>query len=75
MNFILPVLLIGLGLYLLRDHFFNRKKSEQTFDEYPNPNDTPSFANAIGKHDSGRDEFDFADEFPTRVKQRNWKHR
>ena len=75
MNFILPVLLIGLGLYLLRDYFFNPKKSEQTFETYPNPTDTPSFANAIGKTNFGQEDFDFSEEFPTKVKQRTWRNR
>jgi hypothetical protein len=75
MNFILPVLLIGLGLYLLRNFIFQTKNNEQTFGDYPNHTDDPSFANAIDNRGFRGEDFDLSNEYPTQIRAKTWKNR
>ncbi len=75
MNFILPLLLIGLGLYLLRNYVFNAKNNDQSFNEYANQNNAANYANTIDSTNFRGDDFNVPDDFPTQVRQKTWKNR
>ncbi len=75
MNFILPVLLIGLGLYLLRNYVFQTKNNEQTFDDFPNHREAASFSDAIVSPDVIRSDFDLSDDIKTQIRNKKWKNR
>ncbi len=75
MNFILPVLLIGLGLYLLRNTLFNTKKSEQTFNEFSNHKHMPSFSNAPDRPNFRDEDFELSNDYPTQIRAKTWKNR
>lgn len=75
MNFILPVLLIGLGLYLLRNYVFNSKNNEQPFDDSANRRNSPSYANAIDNPSFRDEDFNYSNEYPTKVRSKTWKNR
>lgn len=66
MNFILPVILIGLGLYLLRNLLFGPRLSTGG----GTPEQEPSFAGALEGRGFRNDEREVADEYPTRVRSR-----
>jgi len=46
---LLPILLIGLGVYLLRDYFFRSKNKKQTWNDFSNPNEVPNYSTALGE--------------------------
>ena len=75
MNFILPVLLIGLGLYLLRNYVFQNKNKEQTFDDFSNQRKATSFSNAIDSPDFSGDDFNLSEEIQTQIRNKTWKNR
>lgn len=75
MNFILPVILIGLGLYLLRNYVFNTKNNESAFTNYSDSNPQPSYANTIDRQSFGSDDFDLSNDYPTQVRAKTWKNR
>ncbi len=70
-KFVLPVLLIGLGLYLLREYIFKNKVPEQTWANYPPRSDAPDFVSALTETNYQVDD----NEFQTRTRVRNWKNR
>ena len=73
MRGILPVMLIGLGIYLLRDYVFKsgRGAENQTTE---NINNAPNFVSALSENQFKQSEFDSQSEFPTQVRSR-WKNR
>ncbi len=75
MNFILPVLLIGLGLYLLRNYVFKSNNNEKTFNDFSSRNDAPSFSDAIDSPDYRDADFDISNEYPTQIRSKTWKNR
>ena len=75
MRGILPVLLIGFGLYLLRDYVFKSKKDEQKWDAYENRANTPVFATALSEPSFRPDEFNARDDFETETRISAWKNR
>ncbi len=70
-KYILPVLLIGLGLYLLREYIFKKKVSDKNWTGYPAQSDTPNFVSALSETGFQSDET----EYKTRTRVRNWKNR
>jgi len=68
---ILPVLLIGLGAYLLRDYFFKSKGKSNDSSDFSNPTDKQSFSTSTGETSFRTGEFET--EYKTQV--RNWKNR
>jgi hypothetical protein len=74
MRAILPVLLIMLGIYLLREYVFKPKAKETDWTEFSSRADSPSFAaGAIGETNFRTGDYDAQDEFETQVK--SWKSR
>lgn len=70
-KFVLPVLLIGLGLYLLREYIFKKKVSAPDWADYPARTDTPNFVSALGDASFQSNEADYE----TKTRIRNWKNR
>ena len=67
-KFVLPVLLIGLGIYLLRNFIFNSKAKEQRANNFAvNPGES-SYVSALSDYDSQED-------FTTQKRVRTWKNR
>jgi TM2 domain-containing membrane protein YozV len=76
MRAILPVLLIMLGIYLLREYVFKPKAKENDWTEFSTRADAPSFAaGSLGETNFRTGDYGAAveDEFETQV--RNWKSR
>ncbi len=71
MKFILPVLLIGLGIYFLRDYVFKSKETKQKWTDYDNRTDAPTFVSAISDASLRSDDNDFA----TQTRFKTWKNR
>ncbi len=72
MNFILPLLLIGLGIYLLRDFVFYTKKDDRTFSVLHNRRETQTFTNTMDNPDFRDADFDFANDQPTKIRKKTW---
>jgi hypothetical protein len=68
---ILPILLIGLGAYLLRDYFFKSKNKQPEWNNFSKRTDTPDFSNNLGETRFSTGEFET--EYKTQT--RNWKAR
>jgi hypothetical protein len=75
MNFVLPLLLIGLGFYLLRNYIFKSKNIEQAFDNYSDRGEPPNYANTIDSPNFRSDDFDLSNDYPTQVRAKTWKDR
>jgi hypothetical protein len=67
---ILPVLLIGLGAYLLRDYFFKSKNKRESWNDFSKRTDTPNYASALGETSFRTGEFET--EYKTQVRNRKW---
>ncbi len=75
---VLPVLLIGLGIYLLRDYVFKPGENQQKPNVYANLSDVPTFAGATGDLDfsnENNENFDRQNDFETQTRVRTWKNR
>lgn len=68
---ILPVLLIGLGVYLLRDYVFKSKETEQNYQSA----NTPNFVSALSEPNYNRENFDSQDDYSSQTRVRSWKNR
>jgi hypothetical protein len=55
---ILPVLLIGLGVYLLRDYIFKSKREGQNPTDFPHRTNAPDFVSAYGETNFRTGEFE-----------------
>lgn len=75
MRFVLPVLLIGLGIYFLRYYVFKTKKTEQTRASYDNQIDTPTFVSALQDVNFRSEDFDSNNNFETQTRIRTWKNK
>ncbi len=75
MRGILPVLLIGFGVYLLRDYIFKSKKTEQRRTDYDNQPNAANYSGALSDVSFRSEEFDANNSFETQTKIRNWKNR
>ena len=75
MRGILPVLLIGFGVYLLRDYVFKSKKTEQERTDYDNQPNTVNFSGALSDVSFRAEEFDSNNSFETQTRIRKWKNR
>lgn len=67
---ILPVLLIGLGAYLLRDYVFKSKTKRASWNDFSNRTDTPGFARTLGETSFRTGEFET--EYKTQARNRKW---
>ena len=69
-KFVLPVLLIGLGLYLLRQYVFKPGQPEQNRQNFNAPPADQNYSNALSDT-----RFSSDDDFVTQARVRNWKNR
>ncbi len=70
----LPILLIGFGIYLLRDFIFKSKNREQKWDDYSTHTAAPTFAGHGGETNFRTDDFDAQNSFETQTRIRTWKN-
>lgn len=70
-TFILPVLLIGLGIYLLRQYVFKDQQTKQNRQDFNTGADRTNFNGALGDTRFHSDD----SEYVTRTRVRNWKNR
>ncbi|CAN5671374.1 hypothetical protein BH20ACI4_BH20ACI4_28620 [soil metagenome] len=70
-KFVLPFLLIGLGVYLLREYIFKKKVSAPDWSDYPARTETPQFVSALTETNYRANETDYE----TKTRVRNWKNR
>lgn len=75
MRGILPVLLIGFGVYLLRDYVFKPKKTETDWTDYETRTNSPMFATALAEPNFSRDNFNTQNDFETETRVSAWKNR
>ncbi|MCY7346887.1 MAG: hypothetical protein LH614_11785 [Pyrinomonadaceae bacterium] len=75
MRGILPVLLIGLGIYLLRDFVFKPKPTEPNWTDYEAQKNTPLFATALTDANYRSDNFEAENDFETQTRVSTWKNR
>lgn len=68
---VLPVLLIGLGVYLLREYLFRKKVPASNWSDYPARTATPRFVSALSETEYRTNENDYE----TRTRVRSWKNR
>ncbi len=68
---ILPVALIGLGVYLLRDYIFKSKENEQKWAEFA----SESNVQTLGEVSFRAGDFDTKNDFVTQTRAENWKNR
>jgi len=71
-RYILPALLIGLGVYLLREHIFKQKTAEPNWPEYGRSPNAPNFVSALGERTGFRTD---DSDYQTQTRVRNWKNR
>jgi hypothetical protein len=75
MRGILPILLIGFGIYLLRDYVFKPKKNEQNSVGFEKQMNAPLFATAMSEADFRQANFERRDDFETETRISAWKNR
>lgn len=73
MRGVLPVLLIGLGIYLLRDFVF--KQTETGLANYESRADAANFADALSEPGFQTDDFETQTDFSRRERAKMWKNR
>ena len=73
MRGLLPILLIGLGIYLLRDYFTKSKESGSSRAEFAEQSGQPMFISASADTHFSADNFDAHGEYPTEVRSKRWK--
>lgn len=73
MRAILPVFLIGLGIYLLRGFVFKKKENKTDFADYPTRAQTTNYAGRLGETNFRTGDYGAQDDFETQVK--SWKSR
>jgi hypothetical protein len=71
----LPVLLIGLGFYLLRDYVFKPLKSENNAPDFSGEQSAPAFANALTDASFRAEDFNAQNEFAAETRRGTWKNR
>lgn len=72
---ILPVMLIGLGFYLLRDYVFKPKTDENKWADFAGTTKASAFAGAIEDTNFNNETFDAQTDFVTRTRAKTWKNR
>lgn len=75
MRGVLPILLIGLGVYLLRDYFTKSKEKEVNTVSFDSQSGQPLFISAVNEPAVHAGNLDADGEFPTQIRQKNWKNR
>ncbi len=75
MRGILPVVLIGFGIYLLRDYVFKPKEQKPVWNDYEPQMNAPTFAAAFAETNYQPDDFDAQNDFPEENRVPTWKNR
>lgn len=75
MRGLLPIFLIGLGLYILRNYIFKSDSNAPADADFANRPGTANFVSAVGDAGYGSENFDANGEFPTQVRAKSWKNR
>jgi len=75
MRGILPILLIGMGIYLLRDFVFKSKKFERKWANYAMRTDAPTFATARDDAGFRSEDFGAQNDFATETRVSTWKNK
>ncbi|MEZ5426439.1 MAG: hypothetical protein R2747_09250 [Pyrinomonadaceae bacterium] len=75
MRGILPILLIGLGVYLLRDYFMKPKEKDFNRVSFDSHTGQPLFVSGISEPGFRSGDFETENEVPTQVRANNWKNR
>ncbi len=74
MRGILPVVLIGFGIYLLRDFVFKPKEQKSDWTDFDSPMNQPTFAAAFAENNYQPNDFDASDDFATENRVPTWKN-
>jgi uncharacterized membrane protein len=74
MRGILPILLIGLGVYLLRNYFVRPKESDFNRIRFGDRSGQPLFVSGLSDTGHGSGKLDSENEFPTQVRVNRWKN-
>ncbi len=72
---LLPILLIGLGIYLLRDYFTKSKDKAVNTVDFDSHTGQPIFVSALSEPNFELSNFDSENEFPTQIRKKSWKNR
>ena len=75
MRGLLPILLIGLGFYILRNYIFKPKEIVPNYTDFSARADAPSFISAMENSNYRSEKFDPNNEFPTEIRAKSWKNR
>ena len=75
MRGLLPIFLIGLGLYILRNYIFKSDSSASADADFSRPSSAPSFISAMSDTRYGSENFDTNSDYPTQVRAKSWKNR
>jgi TM2 domain-containing membrane protein YozV len=75
MRGILPVLLIGLGIYLIRDYVFKTRETDGNQSNFDKRNDPPNFVTALNETSYPRENYETQNDFSSQKRVRNWKNR
>lgn len=75
MRGLLPIFLIGLGLYILRNYIFKSDTSISNDADFSRRVETPSFISAMSDTKYGSGDFDTSNDYPTQVRAKGWKNR
>ncbi len=75
MRGILPILLIGLGLYLIRGYFMKPKGTLVNMVDFDSQTGQPMFISASSEPSYKYGEYRADNEYPTQVRPKNWKNR
>lgn len=71
---VLPVLLIILGAYLLRNYIFKSKNAKPKWENFSRPNESPNYINTVNDASFRTGDLDFDNSFETRTRARSWKN-
>ncbi len=72
-RFILPLLLIGLGIHLLRTYLFKRAGVKSDVSGFPRQTGGIQYNDPLESADFLQSEFELSDDFPTQVKKNQWR--
>ena len=75
MRGLLPVVLIGFGVYLLRDFVFKPKQTKSVWEESPSAVGTPNFTAAFAETSYRRSDFDASNDYSDEKSVPTWKNR
>ena len=75
MGVLLPIFLIGLGLYILRNYIFKSDTSAPSDADFSRRAETPSFISAMSDARYENENYDTNSDYPTQVRAKSWKNR